>query len=66
MSDIAKGAALMTGTKVEAVFEGAASDLIPNNTLANIMYKNLTAIGVPSYDEFDQKYAKEIRDSLSL
>ena len=65
VNDIAKGAALMTGTKMEAVFEGAASDLVPNNILADIMYKNLTAIGVPSYDEFDQKYAKEISDSLS-
>ena len=65
VNDIATGAALMTGTKMEAMFEGAASDLIPNNTLADIMYKNLTAIGVPSYDESDQTYAKEIRDSLS-
>ncbi|WP_043931488.1 M20 family metallopeptidase [Bacillus sp. EB01] len=65
VEDIAKGAALMTGTRVEVEFEGAASDLIPNNTLAGVMHKNLTAIGVPSYDESDQKYAKEIRDSLS-
>ncbi|WP_394234806.1 M20 family metallopeptidase [Niallia oryzisoli] len=63
--DIAKGAAMMTGTKVEVSFEGAASDLIPNTTLAETMHKNLTVIGVPTYDEFDQKYAKEIRESLS-
>ncbi|ALC89029.1 amidohydrolase [Bacillus sp. FJAT-18017] len=65
VEDIAKGAALMTGTRVEVEFEGAASDLIPNNTLAEVMHKNLTVIGVPSYDKFDQKYAEEIRDSLS-
>lgn len=65
VNDIAKGAALMTGTKVEAVFEGAASDLIPNDILAEVMHRNLTAIGVPSYDEADQKYAQEIRDSLA-
>jgi len=65
VQDIAKGAALMTGTEVEAMFEGAASDLIPNDTLAEVMYNNLSAIGVPSYDEADQKYAKEIRESLS-
>ncbi|WP_316572273.1 M20 family metallopeptidase [Neobacillus sp. YIM B06451] len=65
VNDIAKGAALMTGTKMEVIFEGAASDLIPNDTLAKVMYDNLTAIGVPNYDEFDQAYAKEIRDSLS-
>ncbi|OCA82231.1 amidohydrolase [Bacillus sp. FJAT-27225] len=65
VNDIAKGAALMTGTSMEVVFQGAASDLIPNNTLAKVMYDNLIAIGVPSYDEFDQAYAEKIRDSLS-
>lgn len=65
VNDIAKGAALMTGTNVEVVFQGAASDLVPNSILADIMYRNLTAIGVPSYDEADKKYAEEIRVSLS-
>lgn len=64
VNDIAKGAALMTGTKVEAVFEGAASDLIPNNILAEVMYKNFKTIGVPTYDEFDRTIAKEIWNSL--
>ncbi|MFK2827050.1 M20 family metallopeptidase [Bacillus sp. B190/17] len=63
--NIAKGAALMTGTTVEAVFEGTASNLIPNTTLAGVMHKNLTAVGVPFYDEFDQQFAKEIRATLS-
>ena len=31
--DIAKGAALMTGTEVEIVFDKACSNLIPNGTL---------------------------------
>lgn len=65
VADIAKGAALMTGTEVEAVFEGAASDLIPNHTLAEVMYNNLTAVGVPTYDAADIAFAKEIMDSLS-
>ncbi|GHI01202.1 M20 family metallopeptidase [Neobacillus kokaensis] len=63
--DIARGAALMTGTTMEVEFEGTASNLIPNTTLAEMMYKNLTAVGVPSYDEFDQHFAKEIRATLS-
>ncbi|OIK16805.1 amidohydrolase [Bacillus sp. MUM 116] len=63
--NIAKGAALMTGTTMEVEFEGTASNLIPNTTLAEIMYKNLTKVGVPVYDELDQKFAKEIRATLS-
>ncbi|WP_428910453.1 M20 family metallopeptidase [Niallia sp. Krafla_26] len=62
---IAQGAALMTETSMEVVFEGAASNLIPNSILADTMYKNLKAVGVPAYDEFDLQYAKEIRSTLS-
>ncbi|OCA82093.1 M20 family metallopeptidase [Pseudobacillus wudalianchiensis] len=63
--NIAKGAALMTGTSMEVEFEGSASNLIPNVTLANVMYKHLTAVGTPYYDQFDQQFAKEIRATLT-
>ncbi|TDK58108.1 amidohydrolase [Bacillus salipaludis] len=63
--NIAKGAALMTGTTMEDEFVGTASNLVPNTTLAEIMYKNLTAVGVPAYDELDQKFAEKIRATLS-
>ncbi|MEH6940833.1 M20 family metallopeptidase [Bacillus sp. JJ722] len=63
--NIAKGAALMSGTTVETMFEGTASDLFPNKILADVMYKNLAAVGVPSYDEQDEQFAKEIIETLS-
>lgn len=63
--NIAKGAALMTGTTMEVEFVGTASNLVPNTTLAEVMYKNLTAVGVPAYDELDQKFAEKIRATLS-
>lgn len=65
VANIAEGAALMTETKVERLFEGAASDLVPNRNLAAVMYKNLEAIGVPTYDEADHQYAKAINESLA-
>ncbi|MGG0791576.1 M20 family metallopeptidase [Peribacillus simplex] len=63
--NIAKGAALMTGTTVEFIVQGSVSNLIPNTVLADVMHKNLTAVGVPSYDEFDQQFAREIQNTLS-
>lgn len=63
--DIARGAALMTGTTFEVEFEGTASNLIPNTVLADVMYENLTRVEIPSYDEEDRKFAKEIRSTLS-
>ena len=63
--DIARGAALMTGTTFEVEFVGTASNLIPNTVLANVMYENLVNVGVPTYDEADIEFAKEIRSTLS-
>ncbi|MFE5430727.1 M20 family metallopeptidase [Peribacillus simplex] len=63
--DIAKGAALMTGTEVEIDFASALSNVIPNTTLEKIMYDNFVALGVPKHDEGEQQFARTIRESLS-
>lgn len=63
--DIANGAALMTGTKVDIIFDGACSNLIPNYTLSKIMYKNFAKIGPPSFDENEIMLAKEFDATLS-
>ena len=63
--DIARGAALMTGTTFDVEFVGTASNLIPNTVLADVMYENLVNVGVPTYDEADVAFAKEIRSTLS-
>lgn len=62
---IAKGAALMTETKLEVDFVGTAADLIPNNTLARVMHRHLTAIGLPEYDANDEEFARKIQATLS-
>ncbi len=63
--DVARGAALMTGTQVEIDFASAASDILPNNTLEKVMHDNFVALGVPQYDEKEQQFAKDIRATLS-
>jgi aminobenzoyl-glutamate utilization protein B len=63
--DVARGAALMTGTQVEIDFASAASDILPNNTLEKAMHDNFVALGVPQYDEKEQQFAKAIRATLS-
>ncbi|WP_269447821.1 M20 family metallopeptidase [Bacillus sp. OxB-1] len=63
--DIARGAALMTGTTFDVEFEGTASNLIPNSVLADVMYDNMTKVELPAYDEKELKFAREIRDTLS-
>lgn len=62
--DIARGAALMTGTQVEIDFASAASNILPNNTLEKVMHDNFVALGVPQYDEKELQFAQAIRATL--
>lgn len=63
--DIARGAALMTGTEVEIVVESGISNLIPNKTLASLLHKNLTGLGIPDYDDNDLQLAGNINNILT-
>ncbi|WP_274310151.1 M20 family metallopeptidase [Solibacillus daqui] len=63
--DIAKGAALMTSTDVEVIFEKACSNVIPNDTVQQIMYNQFEQMGVPEFDDVDNEFAQKIRDTLS-
>ncbi|TQR29139.1 M20 family metallopeptidase [Brevibacillus brevis] len=62
---IAQGAALMTETDVEIVFDKACSNLVQNKLLEEVMYKNFRELGVPMHDEAELQLAKEMRATLS-
>ncbi len=47
VDDIARGAALMTETKLERVFIDGTAELLPNFTLEKLLYENMQALGVP-------------------
>lgn len=53
VDDIARGAALMTGTSFERVFIDGTSELLPNYTIEKALYDNFMEIGVPEYDSGD-------------
>jgi len=62
--DIAKGAALMTRTRVEVEFLEGIYNLIPNRTLAELVVSNMREIGLPEYSEEDLKFAREIAKTI--
>ena len=62
---IAKGAALMTETKVNAKILAGVSNLVYNETLGNVMQGNLDQLGVPEFSEQETLYAKNYQDTLS-
>jgi aminobenzoyl-glutamate utilization protein B len=63
--NIARGAALMTGTEVEIIFDKACSNLIPNSTLETVMYNCFQALGTPQYTEEEIQFAQAIRSTLT-
>ncbi len=62
---IAQGAALMTGTEHEIVFEKACSNYIPNRVLEKLLYKNLQEVVMPELDIEEQAFAKKIKSTLT-
>ena len=63
-NNIAKGAALMTDTKVTSKILGAASPRHFNKVIAETMYKNILEIGLPKWSEEDQKLAKAVQKEV--
>ncbi|MFH5181705.1 M20 family metallopeptidase [Paenibacillus sp. TAB 01] len=65
VSDIARGAALMTGTEVQIVFDKACSNLVPNETLEKVMYRKFEELGIPQHDEQERELARSVRSTLT-
>ncbi len=57
--DVAKGAALMTGTKMEYEITMAFSDYVANKQLASVMNDAFYELGAPEWTEEDYKLATE-------
>lgn len=64
VEDIAKGAAMMTRTKVEVLYEGGLSELIPNRTLERIAYDKFVQVGPTPYTSDDLEFCAEIHKSF--
>jgi aminobenzoyl-glutamate utilization protein B len=63
--NVAKGAALMTGTELEIIFDSGSSELIVNRILEQVMHEQFIQLGCPVFDETELQFASEIRATLS-
>jgi len=61
----AQGAALATETRLEVVYLGGTMEILPNNTLAELAKKNLTALNDLKYDAEEMKFAVRLQESFS-
>ncbi len=64
VEDIARGAALMTGTTVEIAHKEGYSNYVPNTALTKVMGQAVEEVGPIPYDEADYELAKKFRASL--
>jgi aminobenzoyl-glutamate utilization protein B len=62
---VAQGAALMTETSVDVVFDRAVSNLMPNLTLNQLLHDNLTKIGDFTVTEEDVRIAQQFQSTLN-
>ncbi|ODT65329.1 MAG: amidohydrolase [Pelagibacterium sp. SCN 63-23] len=57
---IAEGAALMTETRVEMIFDRATSGVLPNRPLEEVMQEEFERIGPPDFDAADFEFADRL------
>ncbi len=60
VQDIAQGAALMTGTRVEFKFQKGMSNLLLNDTITDVLYEKMVEVGPPDYDDAEIEFARQI------
>lgn len=61
MDDIAKGAALMTGTEFERVFIDGTAETLPNYTLEKLAHDCFEELGVPQHDAEELAFAAALK-----
>ena len=64
VSDIAKGAALMTHTQVASRIDYDTHELMPNRPLAEVVDRNLRLVGMPQFTDEDMALARKMQEPL--
>lgn len=62
---IARGAAMMTETEVEILFDKACSNTISNSVLEQLLYESMKHVLLPVYSEEEISFAQEIKKTVS-
>lgn len=65
VKNIARGAALMTETKVEAIFDKACSNILSNSVLEQLLYDCMKTVPLPSYTKGELEYAEKIKETIT-
>ncbi len=64
VKDIARGAALMTGTELEIELYSGMSNLLLNETINNVLQEKLEEVGAPKFSKEELAFAEEISKTI--
>jgi aminobenzoyl-glutamate utilization protein B len=64
--NIAKGAALMTGTTVDVEYQASAWPQLSMKSLATVVQKNIDAVGMPQWTDEEQKFARDFQTAMKM
>lgn len=65
VKDVARGAALMTGTSVDIQVTAGMCDYVPNDALGRVYEQALLEVGPPRFDAADKTLASRFYDAFS-
>ena len=65
VDDVARGAALMTGTALIIREVDGFSDYVPNRALSELLWQCMREVGAPAWDEADRALAAQFAATLS-
>jgi aminobenzoyl-glutamate utilization protein B len=63
--DIARGAALMTGTEMSYLVDSDAHEVLPNRALSEIVFDNLQVVGPPQFSDEERAFARETQSEFA-
>jgi aminobenzoyl-glutamate utilization protein B len=64
VKDIARGAALMTGTEMEFVVNSGMSNMLLNDTINQVLQEKLEQIGAPKFSAEENEFARKIAEYI--
>lgn len=65
LSEIADGAAMMTQTDVSERFLTGCYDYLPNETVTDVIWENMRAVGSVDYDDEDRAFAEDLQATIA-
>ena len=64
VKDVARGAALMSGTEVEIVFDNATSNMVLNTPINQVLQAKMQELGAPTFTDEEKAFGNAIAATL--